>query len=78
MFAASTVKRIPALYDRFGYGKLGELLPAPLFEVVTPPSGEQMRELLGDASQEFALAIVDVFDGFFSALTKISEAARRG
>jgi MscS family membrane protein len=33
VFAGSTVQAIPALYKRFGYGKVGELLPRTLFEV---------------------------------------------
>lgn len=32
-FASSTVARIPALYARFGYGRLGEYLPAAMFEI---------------------------------------------
>jgi MscS family membrane protein len=32
-FAASTVDRIPDLYDRFGYGIVGELLPEPFFRI---------------------------------------------
>jgi MscS family membrane protein len=32
-FASSTVDRIPALYDEFGYGALGELLPEPFFRL---------------------------------------------
>jgi MscS family membrane protein len=31
-FASSTVARIPALYDEFGYGRLGELLPGFFFQ----------------------------------------------
>ncbi len=31
--ASSTVQRIPALYDAHGYGPLGEVLPAALFEI---------------------------------------------
>jgi MscS family membrane protein len=31
--SAATVAQIPALYGEFGYGPLGELLPAPLFEI---------------------------------------------
>ncbi len=31
--SASTVAKIPALYREFGYGPLGDLLPAPLFEI---------------------------------------------
>jgi len=31
--AASTVTRIPALYHQFGYGRLGEVLPAIFFQV---------------------------------------------
>jgi MscS family membrane protein len=31
--AASTVSRIPALYEELGYGRLGEWLPAPLFTI---------------------------------------------
>jgi len=33
MVASTTVAQIPALYKEFGYGWLGELLPAPLFEI---------------------------------------------
>ncbi len=32
-FSASTVERIPALYDRYGYGPLGDLLPPSMFEL---------------------------------------------
>ncbi|HVS66190.1 MAG TPA: hypothetical protein VMT85_22115, partial [Thermoanaerobaculia bacterium] len=31
--AASTVERVPALYDAFGYGPLEDWLPAPFFEL---------------------------------------------
>jgi MscS family membrane protein len=31
-FASSTVDRIPELYDRHGYGRLGQYLPAVMFE----------------------------------------------
>jgi MscS family membrane protein len=31
--SASTVARVDSLYDEFGYGPLGEILPAPFFEV---------------------------------------------
>jgi MscS family membrane protein len=31
--SSSTVARIDSLYDEFGYGALGEILPAPFFEV---------------------------------------------
>ncbi len=31
--AADTVARIPALYDRYGYGVLEEWLPAPFFDL---------------------------------------------
>lgn len=31
--SATTVAQIPALYEEFGYGPLGNILPAPLFEV---------------------------------------------
>ncbi len=31
--AASTVAAIPALYDEFGWGPLGDVLPAPFFEL---------------------------------------------
>jgi len=30
-FASTTVSRVPALYDEFGHGALGEWLPAPFF-----------------------------------------------
>lgn len=33
LISAATVARIPALYDEFGYGPLGELLPSRLFEI---------------------------------------------
>jgi MscS family membrane protein len=33
VIAARTVTRIPALYDEFGYGSLGDYIPAPLFEI---------------------------------------------
>jgi len=33
VFAASTVAAVPELYQRFGYGVLGEFLPAPMFEI---------------------------------------------
>jgi MscS family membrane protein len=32
-FASSTVGRIPSLYARFGYGRLGEYLPEAMFEL---------------------------------------------
>jgi MscS family membrane protein len=32
-FARTTVERIPALYEEFGYGILGEWLPEPLFKI---------------------------------------------
>lgn len=32
-FAASTVERIPALYEAHGYGPLGEFLPAAMFDI---------------------------------------------
>jgi MscS family membrane protein len=32
-FAGTTVAQVPELYERFGYGRLGELLPAPFFEI---------------------------------------------
>jgi MscS family membrane protein len=31
--ASTTVARIPGLYEEFGYGALGEILPTPFFEV---------------------------------------------
>ena len=31
--APSTVRRIPALYEEFGYGALGEILPEPFFSI---------------------------------------------
>jgi MscS family membrane protein len=33
VFASSTVRFIPALYTEYGYGMLGDLLPAPFFTV---------------------------------------------
>ncbi len=33
VFASSTVRLIPALYLEYGYGALGELLPAPFFTI---------------------------------------------
>lgn len=32
-FASSTVDRLPALYEEFGYGMLGEVLPEPFFRI---------------------------------------------
>ena len=32
-FASVTVARLPTLYEEFGYGALGEILPSPFFEV---------------------------------------------
>lgn len=32
-FSRTTVARIPALYEEFGFGRLGEILPAPLFTI---------------------------------------------
>lgn len=32
-FSSATVAQIPDLYEEFGYGPLGELLPAPFFDV---------------------------------------------
>ena len=31
--ASATVAQVPALYEEFGYGRLGEILPAPFFEL---------------------------------------------